>query len=150
MGTRARPLPIVLLLLAACSPSGGATLSLGGAATTSTAPSGDATPGASPSVLPSAELPEIPADFPVMHGMQPVDAPGASDVIQAWSTAANGAQVFAFYDEQLPAAGYEVGLAGPGDSVAVFRFTTPGGSELQLDLYADDVGTTVELRPPAP
>ena len=149
MPTRARLLPI-LLLLAACSPSGGATLSLGEATTTSPAPSSDATPDASPSAHASAELPEIPANFPVMTGMQPADSSAAPDVIQAWRTAANGAQVFAFYDEQLATAGYEVGLAGPGDSVAVFRFTPPGGPELQLDLYADDGGTTVELRPPAP
>ena len=150
MRTRARLQPILVLLLAACSPSGGATLSLGEAATGSPLPSTDGTPAASATIGPSSAVPGIPADFPVMDGMEPTEGSPSPDVILAWRTSANGAEVFAFYDQQLAAAGYEVGLAGPGGSVAVFRFTPPAGTELQLDLYADDSGTTVELRPPAP
>jgi hypothetical protein len=97
----------------------------------------------------SIALPPVPDGFPLMEGMQPI-ATDEPQVIAAWRTVANGAQVYAFFEEELPAAGYEVDVAGPGGAVAVFRFRPPGGDQLQIDMYAQGNGTLVELRLPHP
>jgi hypothetical protein len=84
-----------------------------------------------------------------MDGMQPVTSDDPS-VIAAWRTDADGAEVYAFYEDELPAAGFQVDLAGPGGGVAIFRFSAPEGEQLQMDMYAEGRGTLVELRLPHP
>jgi hypothetical protein len=121
-----------------------------------------APPSASPSSVPSVaptttpstagsvpEKPRLPAGFPVMPGMV-ADGPSPDEpgLIGRWTTRANGAEVYAFLADALPAAGYRVDLLGPGDTVAVIRFTPPGGQQLQIDLGQAGDRTFMELRLP--
>ena len=111
-------------------------------------------PSVAPSTTPSPELslpeePAVPAGFPVMPGMhEDRPLPNQPGLIGRWTTEANGAEVYAFLEEALPAAGYRIDLLGPGDTVAVIRFTPPGGEQLQIDLGQAGTGTYVELRLP--
>jgi hypothetical protein len=60
--------------------------------------------------------------------------------------------VFDFLKTALPMAGYHIDLLGPGDTVAVIRFTPPGDQQLQIDLGQAGSGagarTFMELRLP--
>jgi hypothetical protein len=95
------------------------------------------------------QTPGLPVGFPVMPGMVADEAlPGDSGLIGRWTTDANGARVFAFLKDALPAAGYRVDLLGPGDTVAVIRFTPPDGQQLQIDLGRAGAGTFMEVRQP--
>jgi hypothetical protein len=144
LGWAARTLPLVMgvgVLLAACATP----------ATTSTA-SRPADRTASPSVSASPvsqSPPELPAGFPLMPGMvADGELPADPDLIGRWTTEANGAQVYAYLQDALPAAGYRIDLLAPGDTVAVIRFTPPDGRQLQIDLGQEGGGTSVELRLP--
>jgi hypothetical protein len=74
--------------------------------------------------------------------------PSEPGLIARWTTKANGADVYSYLEDALPAAGYQVDLLGPGDVVAVIRFTPPGGTQLQVDLGQAGDGTFIELRLP--
>ena len=113
--------------------------------------SGASMPGSSrPTAGTSArETPGLPAGFPLMPGMVADDPlPNEPGLIGRWTTESNGAEVYAFLKDALPAAGYRVDLLGPGDTVAVVRFTPPGGQQLQIDLGQAGAGTFMELRQP--
>ena len=102
---------------------------------------------ASPAVIPS--LPEVPAGLPVMPGAQPDDPdPG---VIARWRIDAIGPDVYRFYLDALPAAGFAVTDRFPGGGAAVIRFATPEGTTLDLSLVGEGEGssrTRIDLRPP--
>jgi hypothetical protein len=138
---RCRALGVLAILLTGClGPVGSPGMSLGEVMTASASPS--------PS-LSRGDLPEIPAGFPIMRGMVVDDAlPSEPGLIARWTTEANGAEVYTFLEDALPAAGYRVDMMGPGDSVAVIRFTPPGGEQLQIDLGQAGAGTFMELRLP--
>ena len=148
MTSPARRAVPLLMLLAGCVAPGDATQSIGAVATASASPSAAVTATPTPLTSPAAVLPPVPDGFPVMASMEPADTGGEPEVIAAWRTPANGSRVYAFYEEHLANAGYEIDLAGPGDTVAVFRFTPPGADQLQLDMYADEDGTSLQLRLP--
>ena len=129
------------LLLAAC---------VGSTATPSPS-SAEPTPSSvsSSSGTPEASTPGLPAGVPIMRGrVEDEPLPLEEGLIGRWTTEANGAEVFAFLENALPAAGYRVDLLGPGDTVAVIRFTLPGGQQLQIDLGQAGAGTFMELRLP--
>jgi len=130
------------IVLAACGgPTGTPSISIGQVITLSPSPTFSASG--------LATLPAVPAGFPLMAGMQPDEPlPAEPGLIGRWTTSANGADVFAFLQSELPKAGYRIDLAAPGDTVAVIRFTPPGGRQLQIDLAQQGAGTALELRLP--
>ena len=135
---RCRPAALALLaaLVACSSPGSVATSSLGEPATVS--PSAGAT-----------GLAGVPAGFPIMPGSEPVEPlPDEPGLIGRWVSSANGSNVYAFFVEALPAAGYEIDELLPGGSVAVIRFTSVGGEGLDLQLTAAGDGTRIDLRQP--
>lgn len=135
--------PLLLLLLAACSPAPTVTRSLAAAATpTYTASS---TPAASP----HPTGPAVPSHFPVMPGSDAVaPPPHAPSLVARWTTAADGAQVYSFFVAALPAAGFEIEQLAPGGDAAIIIFTSPGAPQLELSLTADGDGTRIDLRLP--
>jgi hypothetical protein len=102
---------------------------------------------ASPS--PSPSMPDVPVGLPVMPGADPAEPdPG---VMAGWLVDAVGPDVYRFYLDALPAAGFAVTDRFPGGNVAVIRFTTPDGITLDLSLVGEGEGslrTRIELRPP--
>lgn len=98
---------------------------------------------------PSVSLPEVLAGLPVMPGAEAADPdPG---VMARWLVDAIGPDVYRFYLDALPAAGFVVTDRFPGGNVAVIRFTTPDGSSLDLSLVGEGEGssrTRIDLRPP--
>ena len=141
-----RMMRLVLLatLLAGCA----------GPAATATGPASQSPTGApieSLAANPSAgaSLPPMPAGFPVHRAMDEVE-PDAG-YIAAWTHDALPPDVYAYYVEELPAAGFVVDLEGPGGSVAVIRFHAPDGTPYQLDMYWLDTNLgRVTLGPPHP
>jgi hypothetical protein len=130
-----------VLLLTACSgPLATGTTSLQPVASASS------TIGASKSPHSSAS-PIVPAGFPVLPGSQAVTSlPDDPQLLARWTAAANGAQVYAFYLDALPAAGFEIDQLAPGGEAAIIRFSPPGGPRLQLSLTAQEAGTRIDLR----
>ena len=122
----------------------GATRSLGDAAT--------ASPASSPSAATSARVSETPAavpeGFPVGPGAEPVTPPADASLLARWVTEVNGADVYDFYVEALPRAGFEIEQLVPGGAAAVISFRTPDGDVLDVALTASDGGTQIDLRLP--
>jgi hypothetical protein len=115
-----------------------------GAASPSDMPSGG-----TPSGLPT--LPAVPDRLPVMPEAVPADPPPTErGVIAGWTVDAVGPEVYAFYLDALPAAGFVVTGRFPGGNVAVIRFTTPDGDTLDLALVGEAAGelTRISLRLP--
>jgi hypothetical protein len=79
-----------------------------------------------------ASLPPMPAGFPVHVSMEEVEADG--HYIAAWESNAIPPQLYDFYLDQLPAAGFAIDLEGPGGAAAIIRFSSPDGIAYQLDL----------------
>jgi hypothetical protein len=135
-------LPGLLLPLAACGPAATATSSLGTAATPTPRFTASATPGAS-------TLATVPAGLPMMSGAQAVEPlPEEPRLVARWTSGANGAQVYDFFVEALPAAGFQVDQLAPGGDAAIIVFSTPGGFQLSLSLTAEGAGTRIDLRLP--
>ena len=108
-----------------------------------------ANPTESPSALPS--LLDVPAGLPVMPGAQTVTAePSDPGHIARWMVDAIGPDVYAFYIDALPAAGFVIEGRFPGGNVAVIRFSTPDGTTLDLALVGEGDGdrTRIDLRLP--
>jgi hypothetical protein len=61
-----------------------------------------------------------------------------------------GPDVYAFYLDALPAAGYVIEERFPGGNVAIIRFSRPDGTSLDLTLVGEDGGdrTRIDLRLP--
>jgi hypothetical protein len=138
---------VLLLLLAACSPVSTAPSSLAGASTPSPTPSH--TQSFTPASRPGATESAAPSGFPVMPGSDAV-APLPEDptLVARWTTAANGAQVYDFFVDALPDAGFEIDQLAPGGEAAIIRLTSPGALQLELSLAADGDGTRIDLRLP--
>jgi hypothetical protein len=117
-------------------------------------PSGLATAGpasaAAGSPSPIASLSDSPAGLPVMPGAEAAEPPLDPGTIAQWTVDAIGPDVYAFYLDALPAAGFVITNRFPGGSVAVIRFTTPEGATLDLALVGEGGGdrTRIELGPP--
>ncbi len=135
--------PVLLLLLAACSPASTVTGSLAAASTpTHTASS-------TPASSPHSTGPAVPADFPVMPGSDAVaPLPHVPSLLARWTTATDGAQVYGFFVAALPAAGFEIEQLAPGGDAAIIIFTSPGAPQLELSLTADGDRTRIDLRLP--
>jgi hypothetical protein len=132
----------LLLLLAACGPAATATSSMGTAATATDIPTPSPSSGASP-------LATVPAGFPIMSGSRPVKPlPDDPRLVARWTSDSNGAQVYAFFVEALPAAGFRIGQLAPGGDAAIITFSAPGGSQFALSLTAEGAGTRIDLRLP--
>ena len=93
----------------------------------------------------------MPDQLPVMPDAVPADPPPTErGVIAGWTVDAVGPEVYAFYLDALPAAGFVVTERFPGGNVAVIRFTTPDGDTLDLALVGEAAGerTRISLRLP--
>lgn len=102
----------------------------------------------SASPTPLASLPDVPAGLPVMPDAEPIEVDAG--VMARWLVDAIGPQVYHYYLDALPAAGFVVTDRFPGGGAAVVRFTTPDGVTLDLSLVAEGAGasrTRIELRP---
>lgn len=103
---------------------------------------------ASPSPL--ASLPDLPTGLPVMPGAVAAEPPLDPGTMAQWAVDAIGPDVYAFYLDALPAAGFEVTNRFPGGGVGVIRFITPEGTTLDLALVSEGGAgrTRIELGPP--
>ena len=124
-------------------------------------PTGSASTGADPSAsqsalpLPSTSPPRrvpLPRGFPIVPGAVaaplPDDDPG---LIGLWTSDQPGSTAYDFLLGALPAAGYPIRGAYPGDTVAQFLFSTPSGATWQIDLSTTPSLTTrIEVRLPRP
>jgi hypothetical protein len=136
------PLLGLLLVLAACGPSTTATSSLGTAATVTAGSTASATPVASP-------LATVPAGFPIKSGSEAVEPlPDEPRLVARWTSDANGAQVYDFFVEALPAAGFQIDQLAPGGDAAIITFSAPGGAQFSVSLTAEGAGTRIDLRLP--
>jgi hypothetical protein len=134
---RLTALALLAALVACSSPGPDATSSVGEPAAT-VSPS----PGAT-------GLAGVPADFPIMPGSEAVvSLPDEPGLLGRWTSTANGAKVYAFFVEALPAAGYRIDELLPGGSVAVIRFSSASGVRLDLQLTAAGDGTRIDLHQP--
>jgi hypothetical protein len=131
-------------------------------ATTACVPAATVTPRATPSAgtptsvpsesqgsLPS--VPGLPAGLPVMPGAEAVDPqPADPGHLARWTVDAIGPDVYAFYLDALPAAGFVIEERFPGGNVAVIRFSAPDGTTLDLALVGEGEGdrTRIDLRLP--
>jgi hypothetical protein len=135
--------PVLLLLLAACSPASTVTRSLAAVSTPTH------TVSSTPASSPHPTGPAVPSDFPVMPGSDAVaPLPHVPSLVARWTTAADGARVYGFFAAALPAAGFEIEQLAPGGEAAIIIFTSPGGPQLELSLTADGDGTRIDLRLP--
>jgi hypothetical protein len=77
-------------------------------------------------------------------------SPAEPLAIARWTVDATGPDVYGFYLDALPAAGFVVRDSFPGGNVAVIRFTTPDGDTLDLSLVGEGDGeqTRISLRLP--
>ncbi|HET6746002.1 MAG TPA: VOC family protein [Candidatus Limnocylindria bacterium] len=90
----------------------------------------------------------VPDGFPVIAGAGSVTFPADRNLLARWLTDANGAQVYDFYVEALPPAGFEIEQVAPGGAAAVIGFRAPDGRLLEIALTASDGGTQIDLRVP--
>ena len=141
---------VLLIAIAAASCAQGATIEpISTPFGTGSAGTQTALPSISPSGLPSP--PDIPAGMPVMPGAEVVNAqPADPGHIARWMADDIGPDVYAFYLDALPAAGFAIEERFPGGNVAVMRFSTPEGTVLDLALVGegDGKGTRIDLRLP--
>ena len=144
-----------VLLMAAVAAAGCTTPG----ATPGPTPTPVASGGASSSMTPSAtgetplpSLPAIPDGLPVMPGAVAADSPppAESGTIAGWVVDAIGPDVYQFYLDALPAAGFVIRGRYPGGNVAIIRFTAPDESTLDLALVGEGDGeqTRILLRLP--
>jgi hypothetical protein len=98
----------------------------------------------------STRLPvDIPDAFPVFPGAAALP-PADPDVLARWLTDANGADVYDFYVDALPRAGFEIELLAPGGAAAVISFRPADGPLFDLAFTAKEGGTQIDLRVPGP
>lgn len=88
---------------------------------------------ASPSV---AEPPAMPDGFPVHDSMERVGTPPGATA--AWTSGAIPPDVYDYYLDALPDAGFEIDLEAPGGTVAILRFHASDGTRYQLDMNGSD------------
>lgn len=145
-GTPARRMLLVAIVTGITACAGpGATASLGEAEPAS--PASTPSDGVSPSA-PGSPLAAVPDGFPVGPGAEPVTPPADMNLLARWTTDENGADVYDFYVEALPLAGFLIEQLVPGGAAAVISFSTPDGEVFDVALTASDGGTQIDLRLP--
>ena len=94
----------------------------------------------------------LPSGFPVPPGALPIALPSDDPgLIGLWTIDAAGSAAYDFFLRALPPAGFPITGAAAGDIVAQFQFRVPGGTNLQIDIYANpDLTTRIEVRLPRP
>ena len=90
----------------------------------------------------------VPEGFPVFPGAESVTPPAEAGLVARWIASADGAEVYDYYVEALPAAGFAIEQLYPGGDAAVIRFSLPDGHLLDVSLTAGGSGTQVDLRLP--
>jgi hypothetical protein len=136
------PSLILLLMLAACGPAVTTSSSLGDVATASVATTATTSPDASATAT-------LPAGFPVMPGSEAVaPMPGDLGLLARWTSDAEGAEVYGFFVEALPAASFQIDQLAPGGEAAIITFSTPDGEQLAVSLTAQGDGTRIDLSLP--
>lgn len=152
---------VLALVLAGCGGNGGARSPAGATVPPPASPGGASPADASPTVAPasagpaaSPAAPRLPSaldGFPV-HPEAVSDA-GAVDppaVVAAWVIPhVAPPEVYQFYLDELPAAGFTIEGAFPGGEAAIVRFTAPDGSSWQLDFIGPEP-ERLRLGPPHP
>jgi hypothetical protein len=91
----------------------------------------------------------VPDGFPVFPGSESVP-PADPGLVARWIAEAEGAEVYDFYVQALPAAGFAIEQRFPGGAAAVIRFSVPDGLQLDVSLTTSGSGTQVDLRLPDP
>lgn len=138
-------LSILAALLLGCGAAPAATEVSGATATTTSSP----TPGVDASPTPGeatrAATPAIPAGMPIYPGAEE-ETPTAGTTAR-WATDADPPDVYDFFLEALPAAGFTVDAALPGGDAAIIRFTSRGGTAYQLDLTGHEPVSIVLAAP---
>jgi hypothetical protein len=123
--------------------------------------SGPSSPGAPPSgphagstdasamasALPSVSVPPMPAEFPVHASMTPRDAPAG--LTASWRSDALPPEIYGYYREELPRAGFDLDLEAPGGEAAILRFHAADGTAYQLT-FTGSGPVEVELGAPRP
>jgi hypothetical protein len=130
----------LVICLAACSAAGSTATQTQSATTAATG---------TPLASASASQPggTVPDGFPVMPGADPVTpVPSEPGLLARWTTAANGSDVYDFYVDALPVAGFDVLGQFPGGAAAIIRFGTPDGTDLDVSLTANGDGTQIDLQ----
>ena len=106
------------------------------------------TPG--PSDPLAAQRPPMPAGFPVMDEARPALLdPTDATVIARWYVPLGTYDVFAFYQDRLPAADFPIEGVYPGEGVGIIRFHD-GARLLQVSLTGDLDETDLVLRTDQP
>jgi hypothetical protein len=102
----------------------------------------------SPRPSPSIGVPE---GFPSMPGSVAVDPlPDEPGLVARWTIDTNGAEVYRYFTESLPGAGFTIVQLFPGGAVAIIRLETPTGEILDLSLTGDLDSTRISLKAPDP
>jgi hypothetical protein len=66
--------------------------------------------------------------------------------VASWTSTADGARVYDFFVDALPAAGFHIEQLAPGGEAAIIRFSSPGNLQFELSLSAEGDGTRIDLR----
>jgi hypothetical protein len=97
----------------------------------------------------ASERPSMPPGFPLPDGAQPALLDEDPTVIGHWFVPTLGFDVYNFYVDELPRAGYPIVGLYPGDIGAIIRFD--GGSQiLQVMMTGEDNETDLTLRTDVP
>lgn len=110
-------------------------------------PAGSTDASAIASALPSVSVPAMPAEFPVHPSMTAREAPAG--LTASWSSDALPPEIYGFYLEELPMAGFDLDLEAPGGEAAVLRFHAADGTAYQLT-FTGSGPVEVELGPQRP
>ena len=110
--------------------------------------SGVASPSTRPATgtpTPGPSLPPVPDELPVMPGAVAADPPTEPGSIARWTVDAIGPDVYSYYLDALPAAGFAIQGRFPGGNVAIIRFATPDGDTFDLALVGEGDGDQVRI-----
>lgn len=94
--------------------------------------------------------PPMPERFPLPEGAEPalVD-PDDPTIIGHWYVPLHGSEVYNFYGDELPRAGYPIEGLYPGGGVALIRFDE-GSQILQVMMLGDLIQTDLYLQTDVP
>jgi hypothetical protein len=98
----------------------------------------------------AGERPDLPERFPLPEGAEPALLdPADPTIIGRWYVPSPGFDVYNFYVEELPRAGYPIEGLYPGDAGAIIRFHE-GEQIVQVYMQGDLDGTDLVLRADVP
>ena len=90
---------------------------------------------------------ELPDDFPVPAGVDPIPLPDDdAGLIARWTTSRPGPEMYQFYLHELPDAGYSIVGRYPGGAAAIIRFDAGEGVVWQVVLTGDTASTRIDIR----